>query len=237
MYTSEADVKAFFGQVNEELDEAFKNGTLKKQEGALQLFKNTGSFTGDEVKKVFEITRAGFKGAIALEGYIPGLGEVTEEEIFDFWDSIDEAKIYTNLDYLDDYSGQVKKTDKLIPVINILIFIYKYINIAICFLSCGIILFEAVKFFVGLKSVKSYMVKNYKIFFSAVTALMFVGIAICYAFSISWFSTFLFIESVNMTILNFYNIALPGILLFAYFFAMFSLYHEIILIRGRQKYE
>ncbi|MBO4615781.1 MAG: hypothetical protein J5717_00370, partial [Lachnospiraceae bacterium] len=237
MYTSEADVKAFFGKVNDELDGAFKNGTLKKQSGTVQLFKNTGAFTGEEVKKIIGVTGASFKGAIFLDGYVPGLGEVTDEEIFDNWTSIDEAKVYAHVDYLDDYSGQIKKSEKLIPVIKILFFIYKCINVAFCLLSCGIILFEAVKFFAGLKSLKSYMEKNYKIFFSAVTALMFVGIAVCYAFSISWFSTFIFTESINMTILNFYNIALPGILFLANVFALYSLYHEIILMRGSKTHE
>ncbi|MBR5896024.1 MAG: hypothetical protein IKZ39_00205, partial [Lachnospiraceae bacterium] len=81
MYSSEAGIKAFFRQVNKELDEAFKNGTLKRQEGALQLFKNTGAFTSDEVSEVFKVTGEGFKGAIFLKGYIAGIGEVTEEEI------------------------------------------------------------------------------------------------------------------------------------------------------------
>ena len=237
MYTSEADVKAFFGKVNDELDAAFKTGTLKKQSGTVQLFKNTGAFTGEEVKEIIGVTGASFKGAIFLDGYVPGLGEVTDEEIFDNWTSIDEAKVYAHVDYLDDYSGQIKKSEKLVPVIKILFFIYKCINVAFCLLSCGIILFEAVKFFAGLKSLKSYMEKNYKIFFSAVTALMFVGIAVCYAFSISWFSTFIFTESINMTILNFYNIALPGILFFANVFALYSLYHEIILMRGSKTHE
>ena len=237
MYTSEADVKAFFGKVNDELDAAFKNGTLKKQSGTVQLFKNTGAFTGEEVKEIIGVTGASFKGAIFLDGYVPGLGEVTDEEIFDNWTSIDEAKVYAHVDYLDDYSGQIKKSEKLIPVIKILFFIYKCINVAFCLLSCGIILFEAVRFFAGLKSARTYFEKNYKVFFSALAALMFVGVALCYAFSISWFSTFVLTESVNMTVLNFYNIALPGLLFLAYTFAICSLYHEINLKRGSMSNE
>ena len=66
---------------------------------------------------------------------------------------------------------------------------------------------------------------------------MFVGVALCYAFSISWFSTFVLTESVNMTVLNFYNIALPGLLFLAYTFAICSLYHEINLKRGSMSNE
>ena len=66
---------------------------------------------------------------------------------------------------------------------------------------------------------------------------MFVGIAVCYAFSISWFSSFVFTEVVNMTVLNFYNIALPGLLFFAYTFAIHSLYNDINLKRGSMSNE
>ena len=237
MYTSEAEIKAFFGRVNDELDEAFKAGTLKKQKGALQLFKATGAFTPAEIGEIRRVTAEGFKGAIALKGYTAGIGEVTEEEILDNWKYVDEASFYSNTSYLDDYSVKKPQSDKLIPIIKIIFFIYKYINIAICLLSCGIILFEAVKFFVCLKSARTYFEKNYKVFFSAVAALMFVGVALCYAFSISWFSTFVLTESVNMTVLNFYNIALPGLLFLAYTFAICSLYHEINLKRGSMSNE
>ena len=237
MYTSEADVKAFFKQVNGELEDAFKDGTLKKQKGALQLFKATGAFTSDEIKEILHVTGESFNGAITLKGYNAGIGEVPEEEILDNWSSVDGAIYYSNTPYLEDYSKQKVLSDKFIPVINVIFFIYKYINIAICLLSCGIILFEVVKFIVGLKSARVYFEKNYKIFFLAVTALMFLGVGLCYAFSISWFSTFVFSESVNMTILNFYNIALPGLLFFAYTFAICSLYHEINLKRGSMSNE
>lgn len=237
MYTSEADVKAFFSKVNDELDAAFKDGTLKTQKNALQLFKNTGAFTSQEIAKIFKVMGEGFKGAIGLKGYTAGIGEVTEEEILDNWKYVDEAIFYSNTPYLEDYSVKKPQSDKLIPIIIIIFFIYKYINIAICLLSCGIILFEAVRFFAGLKSARTYFEKNYKVFFSALAALMFVGVALCYAFSISWFSTFVLTESVNMTVLNFYNIALPGLLFLAYTFAICSLYHEINLKRGSMSNE
>ena len=237
MYTSEADVKAFFKQVNKELDEAFKSGSLKKQSGAVQLFKATGAFTSEEIGEILKVTGEGFKGAVTLKGYTAGIGEVTEEEILDNWHSVDGAIFYSNTPYLEDYSKQKVLSDKFIPVINVIFFIYKYINIAICLLSCGIILFEAVKFFAGLRSARVYFEKNFRNFFSSVTALMFGGVALCYAFSISWFSTFVFTESINMTILNFYNIALPGLLFFAYTFAIYSLYQEINLKRGSMSNE
>ena len=237
MYTSEAYIKDLFKQVNKELDEAFKSGALKKEKGVIRPFDATGGYTKDEVKSVFQTMCESFNGSILLKGYTAGIMEISAEEINEHRYSVEGAVYYSNTPYLSDYSSQKILTAKVNPVINVIFFIYKYINIAICLLSCGIILFEVVKFFAGLKSARSYFDRNYKIFFSMMTAFIFAGVAFCYAFSISWFSSFIFTDGINMTILNFYNIALPGILLFAYTFAICSLYYRINLKRGSMSNE
>lgn len=235
LYSSEADIKELFRKANIEVEEAFKSGKLKKQEGVFQLLPTTGGYTSSEIKTLFPMIKESFLGAVTLKGYFAGIGVVSLEEILDNLELIDEAEKLSHVDYLSDYTKQLPKTEKCRKLCNLLLPLYKVVNIILCLLSCGIILFEIVKFFINIKSLKTFFKKRYKMFLSAITSLVFLGIGCLYAFSISWFCAFLFKEGIENVILNFYNIALPALLGFSYLFSLRALAGEIKLMKGEKK--
>ncbi len=235
LYKSEKEVNDFFRQVNKEIDEAYKNGTLKKQEGVVQILSSAGGYTVEEIKGLKDEVKQGYAGAIMMSGITPGIGPVSDDEILENIKVVDIATKYTHLDYLENYSKQAKRTERIVPVLNKITLLYKYVNIVFCLLTCGIILFEIVKFFLSTKTLKTFWQKRVKITLKAMTSLVFLGISMCYVFFIGWFSAFLFEDGINQSILNFYNIALPGILTFAYVFAILTLNDEIENLKDRRK--
>lgn len=233
LYTSEKDVLDFLKRVNFELNEAFSYGALKKQQGVFQLLPSTGGYTLEEVMTLKDSVVKGFSGAILLDGYQYGIMEVTKEEIEANRFITEQAARLTRLDYLLDYSEQLEKTERFRPAFSVLLSIYKVVNVAFLTISCLAVLYVVIRFFIELKSLKTIWQKRYRIVLDAVTTIVFVGIALLYTFSIGWFSAFLFGEGINMLILNFYNIALPTLLFFAYIFGLKTIYDEVVLLRRR----
>lgn len=231
MYESEASVRDFLKTVNAELSESFKNGTLKKQKDVINILGSTGGYTKKEVKSLSDEVTSAFLGAVFLKGYLPGLGEVSENEILDNYPIIDTAIKYTHLDYLEDYSRQSLIAESMNGFVVGLFYVYKVINVLLLVISVGMILYELIKFFVSLKSLESFVQKRYNILLGAMASLVFLGIGLLYAFFIGWFSAFLFGEGINMTILNFYNVALPSLCMFAYIFAVWAMTEEIKLTK------
>lgn len=231
MYQSEAEVRSFMRTVNRELDESFKNGKLKKQSDVINIIGATGGYTWEEVRSLSDDVASAFMGAVFLKGYLPGLGEVSENEILDNYPIIDTAIKYTHLKYLEDYSKQSEISASLEGVLIGIFYVYKVINGILLLLTVGLVLFELIKFFVSIKSLESFVQKRYNILLGAMASLIFLGIGLLYSFFIGWFSAFLFKDGINMTVLNFYNVALPSICMFAYIFAVWAVTKEIKLIK------
>lgn len=220
MYTSEADMKEFFKNVNDELDEAFKNGSLKKQEGVIWILASTGGYTKEEVKSLREETIEAFKGAVFLKGYLPGISVVSEDDIFDNYTYVQTAEEVTNVNYLMDTASKKIQSDKIVPVINVINIIYKILNTVLFFGSLIFIVYSIVSWCVAGSKRKEYTFKHKESLLCMMAGFVFFGISVCYAFSISWFVAFLFEDGINMITLNFYSIALPGLLSFAYIFEL-----------------
>lgn len=231
MYQSEAEVRNFMRTVNRELDESFKNGKLKKQSDVINIIGATGGYTWEEVRSLSDDVASAFMGAVFLKGYLPGLGEVSENEILDNYPIIDTAIKYTHLKYLEDYSKQSEISASLEGVLIGIFYVYKVINGILLLLTVGLVLFELIKFCVSIKSLESFVQKRYNILLGAMASLIFLGIGLLYSFFIGWFSAFLFKDGINMTILNFYNVALPSLCMFAYIFAVWAVTKEIKLIK------
>ncbi len=232
-YTSEKDVLELFKAANKEIDAAYKNGTLKKQKGVIQILSSTGGYTPEEIKGLFEVLGAGFKGAVLLDGYAPGIGVVSVDEIWDNEDFLEQVENLIHVDYLCDYKVQNAKSEKCSRIIIPLIKVYKVINVVLFAVAVLTVVYVLIRFLAGLKSVKTFWQNRYRIVLKAMAVCVFFGVAVFYAFSIGWFSSFLFEEGVNMLILNYYNIALPGLLMFAYFFGLSIIADEAELIKRR----
>lgn len=234
IYYSEAWVEDFFTQVNRELDGAFKSGTLEKQDGVLQIVSSAGGYTGEEIASLKDIIVAGFRGAVVLDGYKLGLGNVGPEEITSYSSTIEYACGITHLTYLSDYSEFRLSSDKTVGLISPIIFIYKFLNTVLFAITILIIVYELVFIIINIKTVKTFLKNRCKIYIGVLGSFVFLGISFCYAAAISWFSAFLFTDGINMTILNFYNIALPGLLFFSYSFTVYSIREEIGLLVKRK---
>lgn len=231
MFESEAQVQLFLKTVNAELDESFKNGTLKKQSNVINILGSTGGYTREEVKGLRDDVVSAFMGAVFLKGYLPGLGHVSEDEILDNYSIIDTAIKYTHLGYLEDYSKQSDISASMEGALISMFYVYKVINGILLLLTVGIVIFEFIKFFVSVKSLERFVQKRYNILLGAMASLIFLGIGLLYSFFIGWFSAFLFGDGINMTILNFYNVALPSLCMFAYIFALWAVTKEIKLTK------
>lgn len=227
IYESEAKVEELFAKVNAELDEAFKSSELTEQQGVIQLVSSAGGYTVGEIKSLKDIVAAGIKGAVLLDGYKTGLGDVDAWEIATFRPAVDYAVGVTKLSYLADYSEFRIKSDRAVNFVVPLLYVYKLINSVLFIMSVLILLYELICIIINVKTIKTFLQSRCKIYVGVFGTAVFLGISIMYAFAISWFSAFLFTEGISMTILNFYNIALPGLLMFSYIFAGFTVREEV----------
>lgn len=234
MFTSEAAFQQFFKQVNGELKAAFVRGTLKKAD-RIQLLASTGGYTREEVQSLFPLVSESFKGAVLLKEYRLGLGDVSDWEIENLSATVSFAKSMTHISYLDDYSGVKERSDRTASALQPLLAVYRVLNVLLFMLLAAGILLEAVYYFSHLKTLRTMTGVRVKIMLQTFGAFVFLGISVCYAFSISWFSAFCYAGGVNMTILNFYNIALPGLLAFAYIFILSALWEEIAFRKAGMK--
>ena len=217
LYTSERDVQEFFRTVNNELDEAFKSGTLHRDKETHQLLPSTGGYTSSEIANLFTNVADSFLGAIILKGYRPGLGNVSEEEISAYQTECDMAASVTNERYvsnIDLFNNKHASSDRLIPCLTFLAWIYRVINVVLFVLSLVLMFLFIIRALSHYQSHKHIAKNNLKPYMFVIGSAAMLGISICYAFSISWFSAFLFEDGIDMTILNFYNIALPGLLMY-----------------------
>lgn len=218
-YTTEKDLQLFLRQVNKEIDEAFKAGTIKKTDRH-QLLTSAGALSFDEILSLKDEVLDGYLGAITYKGFTPGIGVVFQDEIFDNEELIETAAGLTNVDYLDDYRKIKAQSDKLAPKFLILTTVYKIVNIVLLAATVLSILYTLIRLAISGKNIKTYSKAFAPAILSAAAAFVFLGITLCYTFSIGWFSSFLFADGIAMLTLNFYNIALPGLLWFAYMFGV-----------------
>ncbi|MCR5754057.1 MAG: hypothetical protein K6G30_04475 [Acetatifactor sp.] len=216
LFTSEKDIDTFFKKVNDELKAAIRNGDIPKEKDAFQLVSSTGGYTGEEIQYLLNVEKEGLLGAVVLKGYVAGRGGVSKEEIAESYELVEAVKEYTHLNYLDDYSAMIPASDQSAKVVKVIFGVYRVVNVVLFIGVIFVILFGIVRFLVGRKKESNY--------FYLAGSIIFMGIALVYDFAISWFSAFLFVkDGINNVTLNFYNIALPGLLFLSYLFAIMYL--------------
>ena len=209
LWTNEKEVNDYFARINDDLDNAFKDGTLKEQKGRIQIISSAGGYTLEEIGSLFPTFREALFGSIFLKGYKAGLEEVTAETISENELLINAVNNYTNLSYLGDYSKIKPYSEAASKAVNIIFIIYRIINVCLVLSLPVAIVLEIIN-----------IIKKKGKAFYLLAILSSIGIALVYDFAICWFSEFLFVKNgINYLILNFYNIALPGLLCFAYIFA------------------
>ncbi|WP_273234840.1 hypothetical protein [Ileibacterium valens] len=180
--------QAFFGQVNDEIEEAFRQGKLKKQEGRFFLTKQAGSRSVEEIFNLWPYMVNTLRGSILLDSY-----KVTMKPSID--SNSGTFKKAQNTAHEDLFAPanqanqeQLWNNRKIANGIAELIFwIYRIMNpllLLIGFISWVYLLLNQFRQISG----------EPKIIYLLSSVFCMIGIWIAYVFVVSWFSEFIFIE-------------------------------------------
>lgn len=217
LWESEVDVSNLFGQINHELDKAFKTGKLEK-DTRIQITSSAG---GKTISEIFNLKREviqSYKGVICLDGYVPGGIHSSYENL----ESCERASFLTNLylmpsDQADLTNISTKKKDIGNTIVTSLFIVYSIINPVFFVVSILSMILSIIKVVVSLK------IRKFKLANSMSFLIMFVllGISFVYALGIGWFAGYVWKEeSINLLILNFQSIGMVPII---YLFMLFGL--------------
>lgn len=212
LWTTEKEVSDFFAEVNRELDEAFRDGSLKKST-RISLLPSAGSYSWPEIWDLKREITAGYMGAVVQKGYYPGIRDRRYAEAVSYADATEAAKKLTHEKYLGSYEERALTEDQqdLQPILSDVFYAYGVLNVLLLILSLFAAIACIIRFFAGRNR------KNTRELFFGLSAFCFLGISLVYMFGISWFSHFIWGDGeIDRTILNYYACALPAILMFAY---------------------
>lgn len=221
LWQNEKQINDFFKQVNTELDGSFKNGKLEKEDKRIQLLSSAGGRTFKEMLNLKPIITREYIGAVFLKDYKAGC---LYGNNFD----MPSTEIYirkTKENYLisQESFNSEKNQEKNNIIINIIFKIYRIINPILLLLVIIEIIIYIFKIIISLITKKKISHQELLIF---LTIICFICISIAYAFSIAWFSEFLFQEGINQTILNFYSPGIPALLIIPYIFSIILLTYK-----------
>ncbi|PJG84403.1 hypothetical protein [Conservatibacter flavescens] len=221
VWTSEKDVDTLFKQINSEVEKAFEEGILEK-ETKFQLVSSTGGKSIDEIKNLWKIMRKGYQGSILLHNYSAGsqpAGNILNMEIADLASRLTHTEYLTNYEIMQDSFVNSELANKWI---NFIFSIYKKMNVFCILLCIAVISYCFLSFIFNFNFIKDNIKRNKMVFLYCATTLAFILLSFVYTFAIAWFSEFIFTDGINMTVLNFYNVANSVLLGFAYIFAMLT---------------
>lgn len=217
IWKSEQQVNDLFGQVNNELDEAFANGTLEK-DNRIQLLSSAGGRTFNEILDLKRIIIQSYKGSVLLEGYSEGCIGTADNVDMETTESY-EKKTREKFNTIDN--AMQEENNKMI---NIIFSIYKYIN-PILFVVMIVVIFLTLIKLLCFNLIKRSFSKD-EVFEFLIVFILF-GISILYTFAISWFSEFIFVDEIDKKILDFYLPALPVWLAIPYILSLDLLIKDI----------
>ena len=207
----------FFTQVDLELDQAFRDGRLKKTD-RIQLLPSGGAKSKDDIKNLLRITGDGLLGSIVLKGYQAGIRPGT----YEYPERVEAASLFSNTHYLSDYSQGQELRTAAASVSKVLFVIYRVVNVLLFITALAGIILAVIRLTGCLGKTKDWE-KERGITSFGLISLCFFGLSIVYTFAISWFASFLFAKGIDMSYLNYYTVSLPSLLTFAYGFGAAAL--------------
>lgn len=216
LWTSEKDVSDMFKQVNSELEQAFKDGTLKKAEGRIQLLSSTGGYTWDEIKNsnLLEQVRVSFNDANWFNNYLIGFGD---EEIA--YGTKSKEWDYTKVNrvlHMDGDVNVVGDRSVSIAIVNLVLWVYRIVNTILLAVTVFLPIYVIVRF-IKAKNRKKYLKENRVVICCALVGLAFLGITIVYSFATAWFFIAPFSSEAQYgSNFVFYRVGVPGLLAMAY---------------------
>lgn len=215
IWQSETQVSDLFKKINDEIEQAIRVGEIKKSK-KIQLVSSAGGRSVQEIASLLPIVRDEYLGAVVLKDYTSGVGAIGGTDPKEI---VEMATNISHIGYLDNYNE--KTADTVIQtLIQAIFYMYRVINSVL--LSVSAISMIVLGIQILLKINKGTRLERNSLFWGTAT-FIFQGIGFAYSLSIAWFSEFLFVDGVNMIILNFYSVALPAILVFAYISGILNL--------------
>lgn len=207
VWKSEKQVSDLFEQINDELEEAFRDGKIKKNK-RIQLLPSAVGRTPEEILSIFPCMMQNFVTVLTLKNYsadITDLGNLNNIQ------AAEEAADRTGLTYLTDYSfTESSSYRRMVTGVSWFIWLYRLFNLA---LVCGAA--YALVSFLATHRKRKRTEKSRKIVFSAV---MLICISLAYSFSIIWFAQFCMTsEKTAIQYYNFYTTSLIPLLALAGF--------------------
>lgn len=221
MYTSEKDVSDFFKQVNVELDQAFKNGTLPKSH-KFQISSSGGGRTLNEILDLRFGVLQSYKCNVLLSGYLPG---GTSNYIQDSDQLVKVTGIINmfatqNDSFFPDNSLGFSKINFVNKITKCVFYLYKLINPILFVISVISIIFAI------------FNLNSKKRKFCIFSSIILLGISAVYAICVSWFDEFLgYYNHWHI----FYSVENIPILLMFYLFGLVLFIENIKLLKEKRK--
>ena len=208
---NEKEISDFFSQVNREIDAAFEKGILKKAD-RIQLLPSGGGKTWEDIWRVAGFTGDALLESVALMEYGAGVQYRTFDEIY--IPNIEAAAKISRTPALLDYNRNAGWRSAAKAVSNVLFVIYRALNVVLLVTAIAALIWSVVHAFTkrGKKNGSDTPVIH------CFLILFFFALAAVYAFSICWFSSFLFSDGIIRVVQIFYTAGVPAILTFAYGF-------------------
>lgn len=221
IWKTEKQVNDLFREINKELEQAFNNGSLKKENERMQLVSSMGGRNWSEINDLIPLVGKIYRGTIFLKGYSAGSvpGNITNLYISH------KAAELTNIQYLANpqvMENGIVDHSRANNIVNIIFSLYKTINFILFFMSIGIIVYMVFLFILNSKAIKEKFIFYKDSFVFLTISLSFLMLSFVYSLAIAWFSEFIFKDGVNMTILNFYSVINSGLMSFFYMFGLFT---------------
>ena len=229
LWKSDAQINELFAQVNEEISQAFVDGTLEKDD-RISLTSSGGSRTFSEILELQDEITQTYRTSILMEGYVAQKGQTEYNRL----ESCSTASYITNMNFLPIENGytagfQEKKAMVGNSIASGIIKLYSILNPMLCLIAI-------VGFFLTLisllarKNQASKETKRLFVFalstvfvFALSTVFVFAGMSLVYAFGISWFSEFIWRETniINTNVLKLYTIGIVPMLCMVELFGLY----------------
>ena len=214
IWKSEKQINELFKNVNFEIEIAFKNGKLRK-ENRIQLLSSAGGRNPHEILQLRKLIYLGFKETILLESYIPGTINMPTYDM-------ETTQNISKLTYENNLNGTLTNKQKksnwyVEKIVNNIFSIYRFINIVLFMLLFFVILSKTIAY---AKKIMKRIKINRNELFEYCLILIITLISVMYVFSISWFDEFIFADGINKVIVNFYLAALPVLLVLPYMLSL-----------------
>lgn len=212
LWNSERYVNDIFKKANNEIDLAFKNNELIKDD-KIQLVPSAGGYSFDEIKIVLKLSLELIYEHLSLSNYLPG----SIGSDISYAPSTDQACETFHIDFYN-YNNDVGFRDITNCAIKIYFSISAMLNLVLLIIVFVLLVFLVVYRLINIsKKNHLYCKKLYYLLFMMFSFVFFMW---AYCFSIMWFSSFLTGTTSPGYQSIFYSSACPAFLLFITMFTI-----------------